>query len=156
MSELGRVAVKVWSAVAAFILAATLIQDAYAASYYPSGYNLLGGTTLVSGTLSNLQADDGSYMVFRSAGSATSNRIQNPSFESSGSWTTATSAGGQAQVQDSTVAYSGTYSGRTSTTAPTGINSYARLTQTFSPTLPVSSIPNQAGSLTLYLRHMGS
>ncbi|MEM3653041.1 MAG: hypothetical protein QXL21_07955, partial [Nitrososphaerales archaeon] len=156
MSELGRVAVKVWSAVAALILAATLIQDAYAASYYPSGYNLLGGTTLVSGTLSNLQADDGSYMVFRSAGSATSNRIQNPSFESSGSWVTTVNQGGQAMVQDGTVAYSGTYSGRTSTTNPTGSNSYARLTQTFPSLLPVSSIPNQAGSLTLYLRHMAS
>jgi hypothetical protein len=34
--------------------------------YYPSSYNLLGSTTLVSGTTTALQADDGTYMTFRS------------------------------------------------------------------------------------------
>ena len=41
-------------------------------TYYPSGYNLLGSTAYVSGTLNNLQSDDGIYMVFRSYASATS------------------------------------------------------------------------------------
>jgi len=41
-------------------------------SYYPSGYNPLGATTNVSGTLSDLQSDDGVYMTFRSYDSATS------------------------------------------------------------------------------------
>ena len=32
----------------------------------PSAYALNGGTTLVSGTTSNLVSDDGNYMTFRS------------------------------------------------------------------------------------------
>jgi hypothetical protein len=39
---------------------------------YPSSYNLLGSTQNVSGTISNLQTDDGLYMTFRSYASATS------------------------------------------------------------------------------------
>ena len=35
-------------------------------TYYPSNYNLLGSTQLVSGSLANLQSDDGDYMTFRS------------------------------------------------------------------------------------------
>jgi hypothetical protein len=35
-------------------------------TYYPSNYSLLGSTQLVSGSLGNLQSDDGSYMTFRS------------------------------------------------------------------------------------------
>jgi len=34
--------------------------------YYPSGYNLLGSTAYVSGSLSDLQSDNGAYMTFRS------------------------------------------------------------------------------------------
>lgn len=35
-------------------------------TYYPSNYNLSGSTQLVSGSLGNLQSDDGNYMIFRS------------------------------------------------------------------------------------------
>ena len=35
-------------------------------TYYPSNYNLLGSTQLVSGSLGNLQSDDENYMTFRS------------------------------------------------------------------------------------------
>jgi len=35
-------------------------------TYYPSSYNLSGSTQLVSGSLGNLQSDDGNYMTFRS------------------------------------------------------------------------------------------
>jgi len=41
-------------------------------AYNPSGYNLLGSTTLVSGTTSDLVSDNGVYMTFRSYASATS------------------------------------------------------------------------------------
>jgi hypothetical protein len=34
--------------------------------YYPSGYNLLGSTQYTSGSLSDLQSDNGVYMTFRS------------------------------------------------------------------------------------------
>jgi hypothetical protein len=35
-------------------------------TYYPSNYNLLGSTQLVSGLVGNLQSDDGNYMTFGS------------------------------------------------------------------------------------------
>jgi KaiC/GvpD/RAD55 family RecA-like ATPase len=35
-------------------------------SYHPSEYNSLGGTTLVSGSVTDLQTDDSNYMTFRS------------------------------------------------------------------------------------------
>jgi KaiC/GvpD/RAD55 family RecA-like ATPase len=35
-------------------------------TYYPSEYNLLDGTAFVSGSLTDLQSDDGIYMTFRS------------------------------------------------------------------------------------------
>jgi len=35
-------------------------------TYYPSNYNLSGSTQLVSGSVGNLQSDDGNYMTFRS------------------------------------------------------------------------------------------
>jgi hypothetical protein len=43
-------------------------------AYNPSGYSLLGGTTLVSGDIGNLTSNDGVYMTFRSyfTGTATS------------------------------------------------------------------------------------
>lgn len=37
-----------------------------ATAYYPSSYNLLGSTQLVSGSVANLQANDGVYMTFKS------------------------------------------------------------------------------------------
>jgi PKD repeat protein len=40
--------------------------------YYPSGYSLLGSTTYVSGTTSDLQSDNSVYMTFRSYPSAPS------------------------------------------------------------------------------------
>jgi hypothetical protein len=41
--------------------------------YNPSAYNLGGSTTLLSGTISNLISDDGTYMSFRSYPSGTEN-----------------------------------------------------------------------------------
>ncbi|MDH5451688.1 MAG: hypothetical protein OEX77_12490, partial [Candidatus Bathyarchaeota archaeon] len=35
-------------------------------TYYPSNYNLWGSTQLVSGSVGNLQSDDGNYMTFGS------------------------------------------------------------------------------------------
>jgi hypothetical protein len=45
----------------------------------PSAYNLMGSTSLISGTLSNLTSDDGTYMTFRSyqSGTATSDFVDN-------------------------------------------------------------------------------
>jgi hypothetical protein len=40
--------------------------EATTTAYYPSNYNLWGSTQLVSGSLGNLQSDDGNYMTFRS------------------------------------------------------------------------------------------
>jgi hypothetical protein len=41
-------------------------------SYNPSGYNLNGSTTFVSGTTNDLASNNGAYMIFRSYASATS------------------------------------------------------------------------------------
>jgi hypothetical protein len=40
--------------------------------YYPSNYTLLGSTALFSGSLTDLQSDNGVYMTFRAYDSATS------------------------------------------------------------------------------------
>ena len=42
-------------------------------AYNPSGYNLLGSTTLVSGTMSDLVSNNGAYMTFRSYANASVN-----------------------------------------------------------------------------------
>jgi len=42
---------------------------------YPSSYNVLGSTQLVSGILANLQTDDASYMIFRSYQSGSSGQV---------------------------------------------------------------------------------
>jgi hypothetical protein len=41
-------------------------------TYYPSAYGLLGSTQFTSGTITDLQSDNGAYMTFRSYPSATS------------------------------------------------------------------------------------
>jgi hypothetical protein len=46
-----------------------------ATAYYPSSYSLLGSTQLVSGSLANLQADDGVYMAFRSYQTSSSGQL---------------------------------------------------------------------------------
>ena len=43
-------------------------------SYHPSSYGLVGSTTLVSGSPSNLVSDDGSYMTFGSYASSTTSQ----------------------------------------------------------------------------------
>jgi hypothetical protein len=48
--------------------------------YYPSGYNLMGSTAYVSGSLSNLQSDDSVYMQFRSYVSASSTTSKTNAF----------------------------------------------------------------------------
>lgn len=42
--------------------------------YHPSEYNLLGGTTFISGAPTDLQSDDGNYMTFRSYASQKSDQ----------------------------------------------------------------------------------
>jgi hypothetical protein len=61
-------------------------------AYNPSGYGLVGSTTLVSGSVANLASDDGVYMTFRSYGSAYSyNTIQYDSANSTALGSSATS-----------------------------------------------------------------
>ncbi|MEM2293404.1 MAG: hypothetical protein QXX41_09025 [Nitrososphaerota archaeon] len=47
-----------------------IASGSYLQNYYPSGYSPLGSTTCVSGTVANLQNDDGVYMQLRSYPSA--------------------------------------------------------------------------------------
>ncbi|MGQ9719231.1 MAG: hypothetical protein ACUVWK_05280, partial [Nitrososphaerales archaeon] len=47
----------------------------YYANYYPSGYNLIGSTTYVSGSIGDLQSDDSVYMTFRSYASYDYNQV---------------------------------------------------------------------------------
>ncbi len=56
-------------------------------NYYPTGYSNLGSTTLSSGSLSNLAADDSSTMSFRSYASAFSSAYNTVSFDSANSTT---------------------------------------------------------------------
>jgi hypothetical protein len=58
--------------------AQTVLQNS---TQYPSAYTLMGGTTLTNGGLSNLTADDGTCMTFRSYNSAigTSDFVDNNS-----------------------------------------------------------------------------
>jgi len=61
------------------------------AAYYPSEYALLGSTTYVFGSITDLQSNDSVYMTFRSYGSSTSvfYPVSNMNFtESSTGWTT--------------------------------------------------------------------
>lgn len=56
--------------------------------YNPLGYALSGSTSLVSGSISDLTADDGTYMTFRSYSSVTNTPIQNMNFTSDlSNWT---------------------------------------------------------------------
>lgn len=48
--------------------------------YYPSAYNLMGGTQYVSGTLANLQSDDAQYMTYRTYVTATSTTAKTDAF----------------------------------------------------------------------------
>jgi len=50
------------------------------ATFYPNNYSLLGSTKLVSGSVSNLQSNDGSYMQFRSYVSASSTTAKTDAF----------------------------------------------------------------------------
>jgi len=59
----------------AVLLIALLVQLAFLVrisvsqsegTFYPTGYNLLGSTAYVSGTLPDVQSDDGTYMTFQS------------------------------------------------------------------------------------------
>lgn len=56
-------------------------------NYYPTGYSALGLTTLSSGSLSNLAADDSSTMNFRSYASAFSSAYNTIAFDSASSTT---------------------------------------------------------------------
>jgi hypothetical protein len=51
-------------------------------NYYPTGYSLFGSTSLVSGALSNLQANDSTYMTFGSYASAYSSSYNSIAFDS--------------------------------------------------------------------------
>ncbi|MEM2954092.1 MAG: hypothetical protein QXU21_07480, partial [Candidatus Bathyarchaeia archaeon] len=54
----------------------TFREEIATLSYNPSAYTLIGGTTLVSGTLNDLQSENGVYMWFRSYPSALSENIE--------------------------------------------------------------------------------
>lgn len=123
-------------------------------SYNPSAYTLLGSTSLVSGAVFDLVSKNSAYLTFRSYASSTDNLIVNNGFESAGTWVPASSNGGSATVQDSAEKRSGTYSGKTSTTDPTNPSSHAQLSQSLTAT-SVSSIPDTASSLNLWLRNGG-
>jgi hypothetical protein len=124
-------------------------------SYNPSSFVLVGSTTYVSGSVSDLASNDGVYMAFRAYASSTSNLIVNNGFESAGTWVPAYAYGGSASVQDSAQKHSGAYSGKTDTTSPEGANCYAQLSQSLTPTA-VYNIPNTEASLSLWLRNGGS
>jgi len=71
------------------------IPSAYASpdtlAYYPSNYNLLGSTSYISGSLTDLQLNDSIYMTFRSYGYSTSTLypVANMNFTSSSNgWST--------------------------------------------------------------------
>ena len=94
------------------------------------------------------------FVIIQIAYAVLTNLIQNPGFETSSNWTTETSNGGSAQVQDSSVRRSGTYSAKTDTTGCNGL-CYAKVRQTLLST-KVSKIPNQAGTLVVWLYNRGS
>jgi len=87
------------------------------------------------------------------------NDVQNGGFESSSSvWSQGgSSGGGDAHNHSQDVpAHSGSYVGEVDSTSITGNGAqFASLTQTLSPAVLVSSIPNQAGTLTAWIYNNG-
>jgi hypothetical protein len=93
----------------------TVAQSILKTKFYPSNYNLLGSTTCVSGSLSNLQANDSSYIQFTSYVSATSatdksdasivyksTTLSGNSYPKSRTWTGSTASWGpESQLTDS-------------------------------------------------------
>jgi len=138
-----------------FTLQFAQISPAFAASnsYYPSGYNLQGTTTLSSGAIGDVNADDASYMTFDGYISGTSNILANSGFESAGTWTATVLNGGVAAEQYATNPGTGTYSGQTDSSSCSSTG-WAKLNQSFTATT-VSSIPDQAGTLTWDIRNGG-
>jgi hypothetical protein len=90
----------------------------------------------------------------------TLNLVSNGGFESaSGGWTTSTQGGGvecHIQSQDDIPPHSGSNFAEIDTTELTSdTTAYSRLTQTFSPAIPINSIPNTAGSLSIWVYNNG-
>jgi KaiC/GvpD/RAD55 family RecA-like ATPase len=54
------------SIVLQWLLSIGIVASETVAQYYPSEYSLLGNTGYVSGSLADLQSENGSYMIFRS------------------------------------------------------------------------------------------
>ena len=131
----------------------SLIQPALAAQFYPSNYSMFGSTTLFSGTVPNVGANDGVYMVFNAYPTSAfgTNLISNSGFELNTAWTEASIPTKKAVTQDISTSYSGTYSGLTDTSSPPVGRSFARLNQTLAPT-SVSLIPNEQDMFVFHLR----
>jgi len=127
------------------IICIQLLQIEFVASqgvitYYPSGYNLLGATALVSGTPTDLQSDNGVYMTFRSYQTATSGQSLYAHSE------TTTIAGAPYYLQKLTSA-DGPATSLSASMATTGRQ---LLGKSVYPLTAVSSIP--ASTWTLYYR----
>lgn len=111
-----------------------------ATAYYPSNYGLFGSTQLVSGSLANLQADDGVYMAFRSYQTSSSGQLLYAHSE------TATIGGSPYYLQRLTSG-DGTGTSLSSSMGAVGRNLFGKFVY---PLTGVSSVP--ASTWTMYYR----
>jgi hypothetical protein len=110
------------------------------ASYYPSGYSLLGSTTYVSGSLTDLQSDNGVYMTFRSYPSSSSAQTLYAHQETS-------TIGGSSYYQQKLTSADTTGTTLSASMATTGRQLFGKFVY---PLTGVSSIP--ASTWTMYNR----
>jgi hypothetical protein len=118
---------------------------------YPKNTNTL--TVATNPTVQFQSGTQGSSSITNNGVTATvtiSAIPKNNGFESTGTWTA--SGGSGAVVQDSSTAKVGSFSGKTDSRA---ITTTPTLTQS-SLNLPISSISNEAGSFSFYIRNGGS
>lgn len=121
-----------------------LASETPSPTYYPSSYNLLGSTQLVSGTLPNLQADDGVCMTFRSYQTASSNQTLYAHAET-------TNIGGTTYYLQKLVSADGTATDLSASMSTTGRKAMGKFVY---PLTGVSSIP--ASTWTVYYRAYGT
>jgi hypothetical protein len=121
-----------------------LASETQSPTYYPSSYNLLGSTQLVSGTLSNLQADDGVCMTFRSYQTPSSSQTLYAHAET-------TNIGGTPYYLQKLVSADGTATDLSASMSTTGRKAMGKFVY---PLTGVSSIP--ASTWTVYYRAYGT
>jgi hypothetical protein len=109
-------------------------------AYYPSSYNLLGSTQLVSGSLTDLQTDDGIYMAFRSYQTASSSKTLYAHSET-------TSIGGTSYYLQKTTSADGTATSLSASMSSVGRQLFGKFVY---PLTGVTSIP--ASTWTMYYR----